>query len=514
MADDKKKTADEILDNMAEEMGVDKDEKASSKGGGMEGLDDIFGVSSKKKKKKAEPVAAAAAKKDEDSADEEEEDAQAAAAAAEDDEPEEVVEPKKEAPKAAKAEPKKEAKKEEPKVAKTPEAKPKKSGAGIDGIFSPHDDSDDVDLSASKKRKAEPHLDEDDLGDYEPKKGANTTIIAVAVVVVVVLGAIVAVVGPNTLKLVLTGEYREHKMAEKKRIEDEFNRKQLEGLERYGMLTITGNPLYAQIKLNGEIPYAPTSTGAYRQLTLQPGVSNFQDLKVKQKHLIEISAPGYEPKTIELTEGMWKGDRENPTATFSYDISANLTPTSLEAKQEFDARMASDAENEFFGTITLNSQPAGAKVIFNNEVLVNEKGEELKTPVTFDKAWVKDEKTGKLKEAPVRVDTPMDLGHKIEVMLPDQPDMPKFVMQLNRQLWTCTKLPEADLKKLPKEHPPTMECAYSYQKTFDFTGVKAYIQRLEEERKRVEAENQKRREELEKLKNAAESKGVEQLTSK
>lgn len=499
MADDKKKTADEILDNMAEEMGV-KDEKAPSKGG-MDGLDDIFGVSSKKKKKKAEPVA-------EDSADEADE----AVEEAEAEEAPEVVEPKAAAPK-AKAEPKPAPKKEEPKLAKTPEAKPKKSG-GIDGIFSPGDDSDDVDLSSSKKGKSQPHLDEDDLGDYEPKKGANTTIIAVAVVVVVILGAIVAVVGPKNLKLVITGEYREHKMAEKKRIEEEFNRKQLEGLERYGMLTIDGNPLYANIKLNGEFPYAPTSSGAYRQLTLQPGVSNFQDLKVKQKHLIEISAPGYEPKTIELTEGMWKGDRENPAATFSYNINANLTPTSLEAKQEFDARMGSDTENEFFGTITINSQPAGAKIIFNNEALVNEKGEELKTPVTFDKAWVKDEKTGKLKEAPVRVDTPMDLGHKIEVMLPDQPDMPKFVMQLNRQLWECAKLPEADLKKLPKEHPLTMECVYSYQKTFDFTGVKAYIQRLEEERKRVEAENQKRREELEKIKNAADGKGVEELTSK
>lgn len=497
MADDKKKTADEILDNMAEEMGV-KDEKAPASGG-MDDLGDIFGVSSKKKKK--------APAKEEVAADSDEEEEEAP----------KKPEPKKEAKPAAKKE---EPKKPEPKKEAAAE-KPKKSGAAIDGIFSTGGSSadDDEDFSSSKgKKKSTAHLDEDDLGDYEPKKTSSTTMGLVGVIVVLVVAILGFVVTQTSLGkdlvLVLKGEYREHKLAEKKRIEEEHYRKQLEGLERYGALTIDGNPLYATIKLNGEVQYAPTSTGSYRQLTLQPGISNFQDLKIKQKHLIEISAPGFETKTVELTEGMWKGDRENPTATFAYHINANLTPASLEAKQEFDARLGSDVENEFFGTITFNSQPAGAKIIFNNEVLVNEKGEELKTPVTFDKAWVKDEKTGKLKEAPVRVDTPLDVGHKIEAMLADQADMPKFVMQLNRQMWSCAKKTEAEIKKLPKEHPVTMECNYSFQTTFDFSGVKAYIQRIEEERKRVEAENQKRREALDKAKGDEDGKGVEELTSK
>merc|ERR1712000_644539 len=75
MANKKKQSADEIVDNLAEEMGV-KDEKLDeSKDDLAADLGGLFGVSSKKKKKKEEPKAEETPAKEEPSEEEEEEEA-------------------------------------------------------------------------------------------------------------------------------------------------------------------------------------------------------------------------------------------------------------------------------------------------------------------------------------------------------------------------------------------------------------------------------------------------------
>lgn len=521
MANDKKKTADEIVDDLAEEMGV-KDSKSpessQSSDDMMAGLDDIFGVGTKKKKKKKKdaPKEEASAKEPEAPAEEVEEDTSEEVAEEEDTKEEEEAEEEAE----EEVQPaKKETKAAEP-------AKKKKKNNAIDGVFATGSGSDDDDDMGISFDTDDSYLDEDDLGDFEPRGGNNKTTIALVAVIVVLGGALLYVLGSKSdptkgeelspvqkVVLILKGDYREYKLARKKRIEEEFARKQLEGVERYGNLSIDGNPLYARIKLNGEIQYAPTSNGAYRELRLKPGISNFQDLKVKKTYKIEVSAPGHTPFTFDLTEGKWKGiKKDNPTATGAFNLTAALVPVDTFARDEYAARLGSDTENEFFGSINITSNPPGAKITFNNKPLLNEKGEELVTPATFDKYYVKNEK-GKFEEKPVRVDTTMDLGHKIELQ-PANTALPKYVAQLERQMWTCTKKDEKEIKKLPKEHSIQLECNYSYKLNADFNGVKGYIDRLEAERKAVVEKNKKLKEKLEKLKNKKAGEGVEEFTKK
>lgn len=476
---DKKKTADEIVDDLAQEMGVDDSDDA------MSGVDDIFGVGVRKKKKKKKPVEPAKPL-DEDALGYEEPPVAERVVVAE--------------------------KKPEPAAAKP--AKKKKSGP--DALFATGGDSDaylQEDSEPEYKSKKSPsrdYLDDDDLGDYDIKKGPNTVVIGMGVVIVVLLGAIGFMAfgqGDDSLKtgeelgffkklgLIVKGDYREYKLARKRRIEDEYAAEQMAKVVRYGNLTIDGSPLYARIKINGEPQYAPIADDFYRELRLQPGVSNFQDLKIKTPYDIEISAPGYQTKTYQITEGKWQGiKKDNPTATGQYNLTANLMPVSAEAQQEFDARLASDTENEFFGTVTINSTPPGAAVEFNNKPLLDKDGKPLVTPVTFDKYYVLNDKEGskdkgKLEEIPVRVDTTMDLGHKILITPPN--NMPKFAAQLERQLWVCTKKPESEIKKLAKDHSIQQECDYTYTLNADSSAIKTFIDRLKAERDAVIAENKK-----------------------
>jgi hypothetical protein len=485
MSDEKKQpSADEIVDSMAEELGV-KDQRSASDTSSDDALANLGGIFDVPRKKKVKKTGESEAAKPE-----------AAQGPAKKEEASKPVAKKEEAPAKAAGEDKPAKKKRSPEVFA--------SGGG--------DDGEDEAPRAKKARRAEPV---DDVDDFEPKAGGSSAPMVVMGLVIVVLLGVIGILAMDKsegaedmglgqkIGLVLKGEYREYKLAEKKRKEEAHQAEQLAKLERYGNLSIMGGPLYASIKLNGETMYAPIGqvdtanlmNNTWREIRLKPGISNFQDLKIKNKITVEISAPGFETKVEELTEGKWQGGSE-PGTTANYVLNVSLVPSSLEAKAEFDARMGSDVNNEYYGTITLNSVPSGAKVIFNKKPLMNEKGEELVTPVTFSSAWVKDEKTGKLEEVKVRVDTVLDNGHVIELLFPDNPAMPRYATMLERQQWTCEKLPEAEIKKLPKGHTLQHECAYKYVLNMDFNALQAFINRLVEERKRVEEKNKEVREKM------------------
>lgn len=484
MADDKKQSADEIVDNLAEEMGV-KDEKVPESGESSEDvvadLGGIFGVSSKKKKKKKKKKEAEPQPQPEVSDDEEleaevevdEDDAEA------EEEPEAEEEEEDEDEVAEEPAPEKSAKKK----------KKKKPAGGIDGVFNPSagSSSGGGDVIAE-----DPYLGEDDLDGIDPPgNGVNKALVGV----IVVLGlALVGVVGTQTevgqdVMLVFQGEYRSRKDAERKRQEEEFNKAQEEALPKFGNLLITGSPKYAMIKLNGEVKYGKTSSGAWRPVQLKPGSSNFANLPIKEKHLIEVSSPGFEAANFELTEGKWEGE-----GNYSFNYNAQLVPLNEWHKSEFDARMGSDLDNEFYGSVTINTSPEGATVEFDNHELLDKQGEPMKTPVTFESYWVKDEETGKLEETQIRVDTPFDKGHKLKVHFPEEPAMPVYVNQVNRPMWVCEKLEESEIKKLPEEHSPQLECAYEYKLNLDFEALKGFIEQREKERERIDAYNKKIRE--------------------
>ena len=394
-------------------------------------------------------------------------------------------------------------------VAAKPKKK-KKSTAAVDGVLRPSaepapDMSDD-------------YLGDSDLGDYDaPKSKTVPVLVGVIVVLLLVITAGGIVMGGlgGDLVALFKGELREKRLAEARMAKEKHEAEQQAKLEKFGNLMIMGNPQYALVKLNGQVQYGKTSQG-WREVRIgtSPGV---QDLKIKQTHQVEFSAPGFETVNIEVTEGKWQ---EVIGAGWQYAVQPTLLPTSVEAKTEFDARMSEDIENEFFGKVTINSMPSGATVVLNNKPLLNEKGEELVTPVSFDKYWEKNEESGKLEEKQVKVDTALDIGHKIQVFFPSESKCPEgqtpppacgtvdnccpeecsvatdtdckwpgYITSLTRPMWTCTwntedgQAPPPD--KIAKDKTIQHYCDYTFQLDVDFNGLKTYIVQREEERKRI-----------------------------
>ena len=501
MANKKKQSADEIVDNLAEEMGVKDEKPDESKDDLAADLGGLFGVSSKKKKKKKkkeEPKAEETPAKEEPSEEEDEEEEEAVA----EDESSESDESSEEEEESAfdaisdaissslddddeEEEEKKPAKKAAKKPAPKPEDKPaKKKSDGIDGIFAPAGGGGGGDTVVVDD---DPYLDEDDLGGASAG-GANKALIGVIVILVLALVGVVlgtTSVGKDVM-LVFKGEYRAQKDADKAAQEEAFKAAQEAALPKFGNLSILGSPKYASITHNGETYYGETSAGM-REMQLNPGYSNIGNLPIKEKQVITVTAPGFTPRTFEITEGMWQGGQGG---AYNYALTATLVPVDVWAGNEFDARMGSDTENEYFGKMVIKTIPEGATVMLNNKPLLDEKGEPLKTPVAIEKNYIKDDK-GKLEEAPIKVDTVFDEGHKLVVSFPDQPDMPAYANQINRQLWACNKKTEDEIKKLPKEHTIQMECNYVYEKTIDFNQIKAFKKRMEEKRKEIEEYNKK-----------------------
>ena len=50
-----------------------------------------------------------------------------------------------------------------------------------------------------------------------------------------------------------------------------------------------------------------------------------------------------------------------------------------------------------------------------------------------------------------------------------------------------------DIKKLPKEHSPQLECDYTFKKNVDFQAIEAFIKKQEAEKARVERLNEEMR---------------------
>ncbi len=450
-----------------EEEGLDETSEAKSSVG------DIFGVSSgKKKKKKPKP--------------------EAAAPQADDDAVPFAASPAKDAEAA-------------PVEAKQPK-KPKGSAA-LDGVLLPSS-------TPAPSAASDDYLSPSDLGDYDAPKSKTVPMLIgiIAVLVLVILAGFVFATGRGgDLVALAKGEYREKKIAEARMAEEQHKEDQLAKLDRFGNMMISGNPQYALVKLNGAVQYGRTSQG-WREVRVGTS-AGIQDLKIRETHQVEFSAPGFEPTTIEVTEGKW----QESSGAYNYAVTPSLIPTSIHAKQEFDARLSEDVENEFFGKVTINSMPSGAKIVFNNKPLLNAKGEEMVTPATFDKYYDKDAETGKLEEKQVKVDTALDVGHKIQAFMEFESTCPEsatpiacgavdnccpaecsvatdadckwpaYVTSLTRPMWSCTwntkdGQPPAEV---PKGKSIQHFCDYSFTLDIDFNGLKTYIVAREAERQRI-----------------------------
>lgn len=343
--------------------------------------------------------------------------------------------------------------------------------AAIDGIF--HPGKPDVDVSSLPEISSE--------YDVEVKSGTVKSVVFIGVVLAVLLGTMVVTGRTGDVISVIQGDYLEKQIAKTKIMEEEHRQAQLDALDKFGTLILKGEPWDALVRLNGQVQYGQTSSGEWRELRL--GASTpFQNLKVKELQKFEISAAAHQSQTYEVTEGMWQ--EAAGTMDFRYELTATLSPASEIEYQEYNLRMESDVENDYYGALKITTVPEGAKVIFNNQPLLDKDGNELVTPVTFDRNYVRNE-AGKLVEELVRVDTPPDNGHKIQLQIAGNEAMPKYVTQLQRRMWTCERKTEDEIKKLPATATPLHHCNYTYDLNMDFNALKTYIETRQAEEKRI-----------------------------
>src|SRR5690554_1873132 len=284
MADDSKKdpqSVDDIVDDIVDDMGVeDRTVPKDTKDDAMASLGGVFNIptSSKRRKKKSSGSEANSAPPDSEETD-------SAEASEEPVSKKEKLRKKlkEEDAKASEQPAKEEDAKASEQPAKEEDAKASEKAARSDaqeiaGIFNPSA-SDDAPLDYSSD-----YLDEDDLGGHK-KGGTNMVLVGTIVVLVLILAGVILQftnLGED-ISLLVRGEYREKKLAAVAKEEADFKAAQLAALEKFGTLNVTGSPLHSLVKLDGQIEYAPTSSGTWRELRVtSPSGKIFRNLKIKQ----------------------------------------------------------------------------------------------------------------------------------------------------------------------------------------------------------------------------------------
>lgn len=357
----------------------------------------------------------------------------------------------------------------------------------------------------------DPLDDDPELRRLERSAGGGTVKLLIGVIVLLVAGLVgTAVFGlglGDDIVSVLNGTYRDKKDAEVRRLEEEHRQKQLDALEKYGTLRIGGEPRYSLIKLQLENDPAPRII--YAQYAkdspfteLRTNINTLiQNLKIKKPINIRIEAPGYNPQTVTLTESMWTGD---VISGYQYDLNLFLVPSNPFATEELADRMQpfDDEEDEVGGTIYVESTPPGAKIKLNNKLVVDKDGNPIVTkagePVALTTMPVDPE--DKKKEAKkLKINTPPDNGYKVELFF-DDATKPRFVTTVQRSLWTCKVKDDKALGRLPKDARAAHKCDYTYKVVGDFNSIDAEIRR----QKIVEEELKKQKEEFERLQREAE----------
>jgi hypothetical protein len=376
----------------------------------------------------------------------------------------------------------------------------------IDSLFDVSGTNRDVDLDDLPG--GDP-LDEDkDLARLERKVGGGTNRVLIGLVVFMAIGmggmAVFAFGGMDLVKdigAVVDGTYNDKKDANVRRIEEEHRKKQLELMERYGTLNITGEPINAVVymQLEGETTptkrYAQTPSGLWRELTNTKSGAIIKNLKIKKPINIRIEAPGYRPLAETLTKDMWQ---DSGLGTYQYAMTRYLIHENDTVRGELEDRLLPfDEEMEVNGVIKVSSKPAGAKIKLNNRLVVDKDGKPILTtegsPVILDQLML-DPEAKKKDPKFLKINTPPDNGYKIEIFTDDK-EAPRYVTVVQRNQWKCTYKEDKALKKLKDDARPIEKCNYSFNVVGDFEAIKVEMGRL----KRIEEDLKKQQEAIEKL---------------
>lgn len=382
----------------------------------------------------------------------------------------------------------------EPEPAREPAAAAEVDEDAIGGVFRPDEEQEEPDA---------PLADRDELGDSDE---SATGILAVGGISVVLLAVgLVWLFGfskqGERLVHLFKGDLKEYELAESKKTQAELREKQrkvIDDTPKIGTLEMRGKPQYALIKLDGQAQYAsPEGSDYWKAMRLTPK-TNFPVFYVEDDHELTIESPGHKTRKVQLQKGNWTPvsdsvpDLDDAALKYNNRIQVTLVPESRARELEFHKRMEKDPENDFYGEVTIESKPEGAKIIFDGSPLKNEDGEELKTPVTFEKYYVEpeeddedDEENGSseedgLEEKKVKVDMPPDKGHKIQLVPPEGKDYPKFVSGLQREMWTC----EWKDGEVP-DNPSPEGCNYKFELSVDFDEVKSFIENRKSTRQKI-----------------------------
>jgi hypothetical protein len=357
----------------------------------------------------------------------------------------------------------------------------------IGGVFDPESYAEDPDSVDGELQ--ETYLGDDDLEGTESDTVNRTIFMFGALAVLLLVGGSWGLLsfskqGDRIVHL-FKGDLKEYERAKARQEKRRFEEKQLAQLPSFGTLSLRGFPKYSTLKVDGEVQYGKTpDSGEWRPVILKKD-TQFQNLDIEKKHTVSASAPGHESAEWTLTEGMWN-QVSGSDVDYQRTLNVNLLPDSQERQWEFKERMKKNPDNEFFGEVTLKTKPKGAKVIFDGKPLLDEEGEPLKTPVTFEKAYYEDEESGEIKERKVKVDMPPDEGHKIQLRMEDG-DYPDYVTPLERQMWTC----EWKDGEPPEEPPYAKGCNYKFEVDLDFDKLKSYIEERKKEKERIRKQNKK-----------------------
>lgn len=384
---------------------------------------------------------------------------------------------------------------------------PKKSGGGVEGIFDVSGGGGGGGGSAPSRA---PEQDYDPIiDDDEPiKTGGGTTKLLIGIIVVLILvmvGGGLFVTGKfEDVLAVANGTYRDKKDAEKRKIEKEHREQMLAALKKYGTLNILGAPDKALVRMQFDgdaaprIVYAPFSENSpFTELRLP---TTFQNLEVDKPISVLVAAPGYRSNQLTVRQENWQ---EVGLRDYTYSTTMYLEAQSG-MQDEITDRMEPHDE-DFYGKIVVESNPPGAFIKLNG-LQVFKDGQPLKTPATIteypilsqahidaitadarvkqqlcdkgagticeeaqkltEKAKALSTKLSERKKKPeakqIKINTPPDIGDKVELYFNDTA-MPRYVTTIWRRLWTCDLKDEKEIARLPKDSPPVAKCNYTYR---------------------------------------------------
>jgi hypothetical protein len=453
------------------------------------------------------------------------------------------------------------AKKPKKDAAKGDAPKKKKGASEVEGIF-------DVGGGGGASAPVPEQSYDPVIDDDEPiKTGGGTTKLLIAIIaflIVAMVGGGLYVTGKfEDVLAVANGTYRDKKDAAKRKIEEDHRKAMLAALKKYGTLNILGAPDKALVRMQFDgdsaprIVYAPFSENSpFTELRLP---TTFQNLEVDKPISVLVAAPGYRSNQLTVREENWQ---EVGLRDYTYSTTMYLEAQSG-GQEELTDRMEPH-EEDFHGKIVVESNPPGAFIKLNGLQLFKD-GQPLRTPAVITeypilsqvhvdamsaeartkqqlcdkgaaticeeaqglvgKAKALQTKLAERKKAPevkmIKVNTPPDIGDKVEVYFNDSA-MPRYVTSIWRRLWTCTPKSDKDISRLAKDARPVLKCDYSYKiagkdvteagkpapsAVADFEAIKVEIKR----RKAVELEMAQQAAERDRLKKEADKALKESL---